>query len=95
MRGVYEGDSFNWISGLMQDSRMTVIGTYLNAYTYNVRIIVLTTNDGREWFVQYEYGCMGEIIGESENGTVKIQNPWNTSSERNASNGWFSFLLSI
>ena len=21
--------------------------------------------------------------------------PWNTSSERNASNGWFSFLLSI
>lgn len=81
VRGVYEGDSFNWISGLMQDSRMTVIGTYLNAYTYNVRIIVLTTNDGREWFVQYEYGCMGEIIGESENGTVKIQNPWNTSSE--------------
>lgn len=83
VRGFADADSFDWISGYLQDSRMTVIGTYLSALTYNARTVLLTTNDGREWFVQYEYGCMGQTVAQGESGEIVISSPWNTSAEYN------------
>lgn len=58
VRGVAQANSFHWLNGLMQGSQMTVIGTYRSNASggVNVRTCTFATNDGREWFVQYEYG---------------------------------------
>ena len=81
VRGFDEGDSFNWLSGCIQDAQMSAIGTYIGAYNYMGRVVVFTTNDGREWFAQKEYGAHGEIIAEGENGDVNISSPWGAFAE--------------
>lgn len=81
IRDFYEGDAFNWLSGCIQDTQMSAIGTYISAYTYMGRVVVFSTNNGREWFALKEYGAHGEIIVETGDGDIPIQGPWSDFAE--------------
>lgn len=61
-RGTYEANSFNWLSGYCSDKQVSAIGTYLSNTTYSSRLCVFLSNDGREWFVAYEYGPNSRVI---------------------------------
>lgn len=65
IRGIREANSFWWISGYAQDSQLTMIGTYLSDTTYQPRLCVFATNNGREWFVQWECGADGHGYAEN------------------------------
>lgn len=48
------------------------------------RIVVVVTNDGREWFVQKEYGAHGAIISEGNDGDVSYEIAWSAFAEYGA-----------
>lgn len=83
IRNFDNADAFNWLSGCIQDTQMSAIGTYIAAYNYMGRVVVFTTNDGREWFAQKEYGAHGELIQEGENEDTRVGTPWRAFAEYN------------
>lgn len=73
---------FMWMSGAIQDNQVSVIGTYRSSTTNEARTCVFATTDGgRQWFVQYEFGACGEMLGKGndENYSV-VSTPWNNPS---------------
>lgn len=67
------------LSGLYQDQQVSVFATYQPNQDgpYGTRMCVFATTDGgRNWFVQYELGANGNIIGKTESEDVLIHSAW-------------------
>lgn len=62
--------SLDYMGGLIINEKMCAIGTYRSntQATDGARIGVFYTNDGgRNWYMRYEFGPQGEIIGSTDN----------------------------
>lgn len=73
---------FIWMGGAYQDDQVSIIGTYRSSITNEARTCVfITTDGGRQWFVQYEFGACGEMLGKNASSNyVKVSSPWNNPS---------------
>jgi hypothetical protein len=76
VRGFDEADSFRWMSGCIQNKQMSAIATYIGSTGFMGRVVVFTTNNGREWFAQYEYGPNGTAIHPYNDTIVASNEPW-------------------
>lgn len=67
------------LSGLYQDQQVSVFATYQPNQDgpYGTRMCVFATTDGgRQWFVQYELGANGEILGKTQNEDSVVHSAW-------------------
>lgn len=75
IRDKAQANSFTWLSGCIQDEQITMFGTYLSDTDYLPRLCVFASNNGREWFVQWECGADGRIIAKRDNSYYSLTAP--------------------
>ena len=74
-RDNYEVSPLRWMSGVHQGSQMSIIGTYSDNLTKQCRTVVFLTSDGgRQWFAQYEFGGYdNRITKDAESNDLQIK----------------------